>query len=64
MTRTVTDLSERVEHVSTLARKTDAALNGTMFNEESEDRQVWARKADRAVHVPLLDTAYGRRGAA
>ena len=63
VTKTVTDLAQRVDQVSAMARKTDAALGGTVFNEEPEERQVWTRKAEQAA-IPLLDTAYSRRGAA
>jgi hypothetical protein len=64
VTKTVSDLSAKVDAVTVMAKKTDAALSGTVFNEESEDRQVWTRKDDKAAAIPLLDTAYNRRGAA
>ena len=63
MTKTVKSLSARVESVAAMAKKTDAALNGTVFNEEHEDRQVWTRKSAAPAEPPLLDTAYQRRSA-
>jgi len=45
-----------------LARKTDAALNGTVFNDAGEDR-VATTKSDATGSIPLLDTAYSRRSA-
>ena len=61
VTKSVTDLARRVDQVSALAQKTDAALNGTVFNEVDGDRAP-ARKAE-ASDLPLLDTAYSRRRA-
>ena len=62
VTKSVTDLSARVEQVAVMAKKTDAALNGTVFNRGRDDRQVWTQKsADRA--PPLMDTGYSRRSA-
>ena len=40
VSKSVSDLSARVDAVTVMAKKTDAALNGTVFNEEHEDRQV------------------------
>jgi hypothetical protein len=53
-------LNDRVENVAVMAKKTDAALNGTVFNEAGEDGRAPARKAEQARELPLLDTAYNR----
>jgi hypothetical protein len=63
VSKSVEALNARVEGVATMAKKTDAALNGTVFNETDADR-VPAIKSDRTGGLPLLDTAYSRRGAA
>ena len=63
VSKSVSDLSARVDAVTVMAKKTDAALNGTVFNEEHEDRQVWTRKSAAPAEPPLLDTAYQRRSA-
>jgi hypothetical protein len=48
-----------------MAKKTDAALHGTVFNEAGGDVVRQARKADKdGDNIPLLDTGYSRRGAA
>ncbi|CAA2141486.1 hypothetical protein [Hyphomicrobium sp. ghe19] len=60
MKKSVTEISDRVETVSVLAKKTDAALNGTVFNDAGGDT-VRTQKSE--THVPLLDTAYSRRTA-
>lgn len=59
----ITGLTNRVDQVATLARKTDAALNGTVFNEAGGD-PAKINKAEAAEAIPLLDTAYSRRSAA
>ena len=51
VTKSVTDLARRVDQVSALAKKTDAALNGTVFNEVDGDRAP-ARKAIEASDHP------------
>lgn len=58
-------LNARVDQVTSMARKTDAALNGTVFAESPADRTT-ARKGDVAVDqdIPLLDTGLSRRSAA
>lgn len=53
-------LTERVEGVAALARKTDTALNGTVFNETSEDA-ARLKKSEQTTMLPLIDTAYSRR---
>lgn len=58
--KSVSEISDRVEQVSTLAKKTDAELNGTVFNDAGGDV---VRTAKSDTHVPLLDTAYSRRTA-
>jgi len=58
-------VSSRVEEVATMAKKTDAALNGTVFNEAGGDVVRQTRKSDNGDYAPpLLDTGYSRRGAA
>jgi hypothetical protein len=57
-------LGTRVEAVATMAKKTDAALNGTMFNETGSDAEGRTQKSDRSNVPPLLDTGYSRRTAA
>lgn len=62
ITKSITDLNDRVEAVAVQARKTDAALNGTVFAEAGEDRRAPARKSEVVdAAPPLLDTAYSRR---
>ncbi|MCO5157867.1 MAG: hypothetical protein M9945_14155 [Aquamicrobium sp.] len=57
-------LNTRVDQVATMARKTDAALNGTVFAESPADRAA-ARKGEvENVDIPLLDTGLSRRSAA
>jgi len=58
--KSVSDISDRVEQVSKLAKKTDADLNGTVFNDAGGD-VTRTQKSDGA--IPLLDTAYSRRTA-
>jgi hypothetical protein len=64
VTKSVSDLNTRVDQVAEQARKTDAALNGTVFNEAvSETDRLF--KSDGTPGAPaLLDTAYNRRSAA
>lgn len=61
--KSVSEISGRVEEVSTFARKTDAALKGTVFNDESGDRDAKLKKSEAQTVVPLIDTAYSRRHA-
>lgn len=56
----VSAVSERIDATEKLAKKTDAALNGTVFTTTKEDT-VKARKADS--DVPLFDTAFEPRPA-
>lgn len=51
-------LSERVDAVASKARKTEEALNGTVFAEPAGDTERVA-KSDSSL-PPLLDTAYAR----
>ena len=60
----VQELTTRVDQVATLAKKTDAALNGTVFNEAGGDRTGRIAKIGFPSTPPLLDTAYNRRSAA
>jgi hypothetical protein len=46
-----------------LAKKTDAALNGTVFNEEDGDKAAVVKSDGGYGGIPLLDTAYSRRRA-
>ena len=58
-------MSLRVEEVAKMAKKTDAALHGTVFNEAGGDVVRQTRKSDNGDNAPpLLDTGYSRRGAA
>ena len=58
-------MTSRVEEVATMAKKTDAALHGTVFNEAGGDVVRQTRKSDDDDRAPpLLDTGYSRRGAA
>ena len=64
VTKTVSDLSERVEAVAVMAKKTDAALNGTVLAEAPDfDRQTWSAVAKKDTAPALLDTGYSRRTA-
>jgi hypothetical protein len=63
VTKSVSDLSAKVESVTALAKKTDAALNGTVFNEEDGDKTAVAKSDGENGGIPLLDTAYSRRRA-
>ena len=63
VTKDVGSLSARVEAVAVMAKKTDAALNGTVFN-ETADVATRTQKADNDKTPPLIDTAYSRRSAA
>jgi hypothetical protein len=63
VTKSVNDLSAKVESVTALAKKTDAALNGTVFNDEGGDKIVVAKGDQENGGIPLLDTAYSRRRA-
>jgi hypothetical protein len=56
----VQELTTRVDQVATLAKKTDAALNGTVFNEAGGDRPGRITKTGIPSTPPLLDTAYNR----
>jgi hypothetical protein len=60
----VGELNTRVDQVATMARKTDAALNGTVFNEAPEDRTRTSKSEVSSDDIPLLDTALSRRSAA
>jgi hypothetical protein len=53
-------ISERVDQVDARVQKTDAALNGTVFNEAGGDNVTPIQKADAGA-PPLLDTGYARR---
>lgn len=57
----VSTLNGRVDEVATMARKTDAALNGTVFNEAGGDAPSRVEKSEGA--PPLLDTAFSRSAA-
>jgi hypothetical protein len=64
MTQDVGALAARVDAVGMLARKTDAALNGTVFNEATGDAAGKIQKAEgRSGSIPLMDTGYSRRSA-
>ena len=63
VTKSVSDLSTQVESVTALARKTDAALNGTVFNEEDGDAARVQKRDDGYGGIPLMDTGYQRRSA-
>lgn len=54
----VRDLGKRVDQVAEMARKTDEALNGTVFNDTAGDSQTRVSKSEAAGAPPLLDTAY------
>jgi len=65
VTKTVEALAQRVEGVAAMAKKTDAALNGTVFNEDGGDHAPRrAIKSDEGTGgIPLLDTGLSRRRA-
>ena len=65
VTKTVEALAQRVEGVAAMAKKTDAALNGTVFNEDGGDHDPRrAIKSDAGTGgIPLLDTGLSRRRA-
>ena len=66
VTKTVSDLSERVEAVAVMAKKTDAALNGTVFNETAAtDRPglPWPRPTSRRLSSTRLTAAGPRANA-
>jgi len=58
----ITALTKEVSAVAVMAKKNDAALSGTVFNEAGDDN-VRAMKSDRSGAPPLLDTGYSRRSA-
>ena len=60
VTKSVHALNTRVDQVAEQAKKTDAALNGTVFNEDGGD-VVRAKKSEREAAPALLDTGYSRR---
>jgi len=64
VTKSVSELNTRVDQVATMAKKTDAALNGTVFNDAGGDQPARTVKSGADGAPPLLDTAYSRRGAA
>ena len=59
----VAAINDRVDQVTTIAKKTDAALHGTVFNEAGGDVVRQTRKSDEGYAPPLLDTGYSRRTA-
>lgn len=62
--KSVSAISDRVEEVSTFAKKTDAALKGTVFNEDGGDAaDAKLKKSEGSTVIPLIDTAYSRRHA-
>jgi hypothetical protein len=63
VTQKVDAIDRRVNGVAALAKKTDAALNGTVFGEAESERVVSTRKSGAGA-PPLLDTAYSRRESA
>ena len=58
----VAALTKQVEAVAVMAKKNDAALNGTVFNEAGGDN-VRAIKAEGSGAPPLMDTGFSRRTA-
>ncbi|MGK9084916.1 hypothetical protein KXR64_16805 [Brucella intermedia] len=64
MEKQVGDLNARVDQVATMARKTDAALNGTVFAEDPGDRVRTSKSEAHSGEIPLLDTAISRISAA
>ena len=65
VTKTVDALAQRVDGVAALAKKTDAALQGTVFNEDGGDHAPLRtqKSEDANAGIPLLDTALSRRRA-
>jgi hypothetical protein len=63
VTKSVHDLSAKVESVTALAKKTDAALNGTVFNDEGGDATPIAKSDREDGGIPLMDTGFSRRSA-
>jgi hypothetical protein len=63
MQKTVDGLSSRVEGVAEQAKKTEAALGGTVFNEAFGDHEAHTQKGDDDGAPALLDTGYTRRTA-
>ena len=62
VSKRVDELGSQVQGVAALAKKTDAALNGTVFNETDGDAPARIEKSEgRSGDIPLLDTAYSRR---
>ena len=59
----VAKIDQRVDGVASMAKKTDAALNGTVFGDAANDEPARTQKSDRGSAPPLLDTAYARRTA-
>jgi hypothetical protein len=62
VSKTVTAQGEELKKVAVMAKKTDAALNGTVFNQEPDERAARLEKSEDSNVIPLLDTAYSRRG--
>jgi hypothetical protein len=60
--KSIEKTNTRVEAVASMAKKTDAALNGTVFN-EAEGDNVRAIKSEASKAPPLMDTGYNRRTA-
>jgi hypothetical protein len=60
----VAKIDQRVDGVAAMAKKTDAALNGTVFGDAADDSPARTQKSDRSSAPPLLDTAYSRRNSA
>lgn len=60
------EVNGKVEKVAEQARKTDAALNGTVFAEPDGDKPKRVEKNDNSSSgvIPLLDTAYDRSAVA
>lgn len=60
------EVNGKVEKAAELARKTDAALNGTVFAEPAADKPKRVEKNDNSGSsvIPLLDTAYDRSAVA
>lgn len=56
-------LGDRVDSVAAQARKTEEALNGTVFNDASGDAAKIVKNEASKSAPPLLDTAYGRDAA-
>ena len=60
----VKNLTKRVDTLNDQVKKTDAALNGTVFNDAGGDHEERTTKSEATGAPPLLDTAYHRRSAA